>query len=949
MTSHRLPVQPGELIDRDDLVDFRWNGVEHGGFAGDTIASALAAGGVEVFSRSFKYRRPRGILTADFHDPNLFVQVGDEPNVRAGHRRLAPGMNVTAQGTWPSLEFDARAANRIVGRFLSPGFYYKTFISPASLRSTYQRILRRFGAGGKIDPATPPAHAGKRFAHPDVLVAGGGPAGMAAALAASHRGARVMLVEENHRLGGHLLYGGPDAAPPLAELCAQIEADDAIEVLTDSVVSGRYDHNWVGVVERHGGEEHLVKARAKCLVVAAGKIERPFVFAGNDLPGVMLSGAVSRLINLYSVAPGTRVVVATANESGDAAIADLERAGVEVAEVADLRRSSSQLVRAIGKGKLEAVELSGGRKVEADLLVTAVGWTTPTSLLNMAGDRPVYDPAAARFLPGDLPQDVLAAGGIVGDGPVESIVEHGRFVGFEAGRRALTTRAAWQRLTPRAEPSDEVAAESTDIPELPAAGHPELFAGPTDGFVDFSEDVKGSDVAMAVAEGYDSMELAKRYTTATMGPIQGKLGGVNAVAVHAAAAAATIEATGTTSWRPPYAPITLGALAGVDEDPVRYSPMHDWHVANGATPIVAGQWIRPDHYGDPSREVLNTRSNVGIIDASPLGKIDLRGRDVTKLLDFVYTNRWESLRVGAVRYGVMCAEDGVVFDDGVTARLEADRYYMTTTSGGAGRVWNWLDEWLQTSFPTWDVRTTAVTDGYAAMNVAGPRSRELLERVASEVDLSAESFAYMNGRVATVAGVTDCIILRIGFTGELSYEVHVPAGYGLHVWQSLLDAGSDLGIAPFGLEAQRIMRLEKGHFLVGQDTDGLTKAHTAGVGGLIKVDKADFSGKPELLWEGESGAPRRLVALQPVDGSVVPPEASQIVDSATEVSRTIGRVTSSRMSPTLGRSICLAIVDTPYGEGGATLTVRLPEGRDIAATVLDHHVHLDPEGERLRG
>jgi sarcosine oxidase subunit alpha len=528
-------------------------------------------------------------------------------------------------------------------------------------------------------------------------------------------------------------------------------------------------------------------------------------------------------------------------------------------------------------------------------------------------------------------------------------VEHGRFVGFEAGRRALATRAAWQRLTPRATSAEDVAAEPTEIPALPAAGHPELFAGPTDGFVDFSEDVKGKDVAMAVAEGYDSIELAKRYTTATMGSIQGKLESVNAVAVHAAATGAGMAATGTTTWRPPYAPVTLGALAGVDEDPVRYSPMHDWHKANGAVPIVAGQWIRPDHYGDPAQEVRNARSNVGIIDVSPLGKIELRGRDVVKLLEFVYTNRWESLPVGGVRYGVMCAEDGVVFDDGVTARLDENLYYMTTTSSGAGRVWNWLDEWLQTSFPTWDVRTTAVTDGYAAMNVAGPRSRELLERVASGVDLSPESFEYMNVRTATVAGVADCIILRIGFTGELGFEVHAPAGHGLHVWETLLKVGSDLGVAPFGLEAQRIMRLEKGHFIVGQDTDGLAKAGTAGLGGLIRTDKPDFSGKPELVWEEEGGPPRRLVAVQPVDGTVVPPEASQVIDGDQARARTIGRVTSSRMSPTLDRSVCLAIVDTPYDQPGTTLKIRLPNGRDIAAIVLEQHAHFDAEGERLHG
>ena len=348
---------------------------------------------------------------------------------------------------------------------------------------------------------------------------------------------------------------------------------------------------------------------------------------------------------------------------------------------------------------------------------------------------------------------------------------------------------------------------------------------------------------------------------------------------------------------------------------------------------------------EPGSRSAQHAANVGIIDVSPLGKIELRGRDVSRLLDFVYTNRWNNLAVGGVRYGVMCAEDGVVLDDGVTARLDEDRYYMTTTSSGAGRVWNWLDEWLQTTFRAWDVRITAVTDGYAAMNVAGPRSRELLERVASGVDLSASAFGYMKARVAAVAGVADCIILRIGFTGELSYEVHAPAGYALHVWEALLAAGSDLGVAPFGLEAQRIMRLEKGHFIAGQDTDGLAKGQTAGLGGLIDLDKPDFSGKPELAWEEELGTPRRLVALQPVDGTAVPPEASQIVDGG----QTRGRVTSSRMSPTLERSICLAIVDTPYAQSGRTLTIRLPDGRDVAATVLERHAHFDPDGERLRG
>jgi sarcosine oxidase subunit alpha len=941
-----MSARPGEVIDRSDTRRFTWNGAVVSGFGGDTIASALAASGVSVFSRSFKYHRPRGILTADQHDPNLFVSVGGEPNVRAGHRLVDRGIVVSAQNAWPSLRFDLRTANRIVGRFLTPGFYYKTFMGPRPLRPLYQRTLRRFGAGGTVRSASPDTHSEKRFAHPDVLVAGGGPAGMAAAVAASAAGARVLLVDDNHHLGGHLRYSGVADLPALTELRDEVAASEAIEVVTDAVVAGRFDENWVGVVVRSASREQLIKARAKCLVVAAGKIERPYVFEGNDLPGVMLSGAAMRLMNLWAVRPGTRAVVVTGNDSGDRVAEQLESAGVAIAEVVDLRTSPDRLVRARGRRRVAKVELAGGSAVAADLLVTAVGWTTPTSLLNMAGDRPVYEASAARFLPGDLPRDVLATGEIVGDGSLDEIVAHGRAVGAEAARRARQRALDWARATPRAaRPSPLAPVEPVEIPRLDPAGHPEIFAGATDGFVDYSEDIRGKDMAFAATEGYDSIELAKRYTTATMGPIQGKLEVVNAVAVHAAATQATIAETGTTTWRPPYAPITLGALAGRGDAAVRRSPMHDWHADHGARPLVAGQWIRPDHYGDPVAEVNNTRTKVGIIDVSPLGKIDLRGGDVPKLLEFVYTNKWSQLGVGRVRYGAMCGEDGVVFDDGVTARLDEDRYYMTTTSSGAAGVWNWLDEWLQTFFPQWDVRMTAVTDGYAAMNVAGPASRRLLERVVDGVDLSADAFGYMHARSGTVAGVPGCVLLRIGFTGELSFEVHAPAGFGLHVWRSLLDAGADLGVAPFGVEAQRIMRLEKGHLIVGQDTDGLTKAGAAALGWAVKTEKADFAGRPELVWEAESGPDRMLVALQPEDPRLVPPEASQIVRG----DAIVGRVTSSRMSPTLGRSVCLAVVGAELANPGTSLLIHLEDGSRAPARVMEHHAHFDPEGERLRG
>lgn len=926
----RLDRQPGELLDRGTVLPFEWNGKAYAGYAGDTIVSALAASGISVFSRSFKYHRPRGVLTASFVDPNTTVQVGDEPNVRAGHRRLEAGMVVSAQNVWPSLQYDVKTANQAVGRFLTAGFYYKTFIKPQRLWPAYQQVLKRFASGGKVRRDDAHGYYDKRYAHVDVLVAGGGPAGMAAAVAAARAGASVLLVEEEYELGGHLRWGGAAELGSLAELRAQVAAEPGIEVLVNSVVTGRYDDNWVAVVQRNLPNvlERLVKTRAKTLVVAPGLIERPYVFAGNDLPGVMLSTAARRLINLYAVRPGTRAVVLTANPEGDAAAADLARAGVDVAQVVDARRGQDVRRARRSRGRLVGVELGDGTTLDCDLLVTATGWTTPTSLLNMAGNRPRYEPRAARFLPGDdLPPTVFAAGGISGDGTLGELVEHGSAVGAAAAARAGHGSAG---------------------PVLPLAvpEHPALFRSTTHGIVDFSEDVSSKDIVAAAAEGYDSSELAKRFTTATMGPSQGKLETVNTVAVLAEATGRSLSDLGTTVWRPPYAPITLGALAGRVFEPVRYSPMQPWHEAHGAAPLVAGQWIRPDHYGDPQAEARNVRQNVSIIDVTPLGKLDLRGPDVPKLLNLVYVNKWSKLDIGSVRYGVMCADDGVVMDDGVTGRLGEEHYLMSTTSSGAAAVWEMLENWLQTEHPDWAVHITPVTTAYASINIAGPRSRELLGRLCSDVDLSREAFPYMRVRRGTIAGVADCVMWRIGFTGELSYEIHVPAAYGLHVWEALLSSGADLGVAPFGVEAQRILRLEKGHLIVAQDTDGLTKASSAGLDWLVKLDKDDFVGKPELVWAAQRGGGPRLVGLQPVDGSVVPPEASQIVRGSDTIA---GRVTSSRMSPTLGRSVCLGMVEADLADPGTVVTVRLPDGRLIPATVMPHHAHVDPEGVRLRG
>ena len=930
----RISPRPGEVIDRNKPISFIWNGKKYTGFAGDTIVSALIANGVEIFSRSFKYKRPRGVLSASFHDPNCTVQVDDEPNVRGAHRELQAEMIISPENVWPSLSFDVRSANQTVSRFLSAGFYYKTFMKPQRLWPIYQKILGRFAAGGVTSQGAEHGYYDKRYIHVDVCVAGGGPAGMSAAIAAAKSGASVLLVEEEYQLGGHLRYGDEAALTTVSELRREVTALKNIEVLTNSAVTGRYDMNWLGVIQRQPGisvkghqlHERLCKVRAKTLVVAAGLIERPYVFAGNDLAGIILSTGVRRLLNLHSVLPGKNAVVFTANQDGDACIADLIRAGA-VVRVVDARKGEN-IVQATGDKRIKTVELGDGQKIACDLLVIAIGWTANVPLLNMAGDRPVYDKNSARFFPTNgLPENVLVTGGLTGDGSTNELIAHGAAIGTNAAARSDFGKAV-------------------TVPTLTHEPHAELYRSTTHGFVDFSEDVSSKDLFAAKVEGYDSIELVKRYTTVTMGPSQGKLETVNAVAIMAEAHGVTdLNQIGTTVWRPPFVPITLGALGGRGFENTRFSPMQPWHEAHNARPLVAGDWIRPEHYGDPAAEVNNVRANVGLIDVTPLGKLDLRGSDVPKLLNLLYVNKFLKLPIGSVRYGVMCAEDGVIMDDGVTGRLGEDHYIMTTTSSGAATVWEWIENWLQTEHPEWQVHVTPVTTSYASINIAGPKSRELLARVVQGVDLSNASFPYMNVRQGTIAGIADCFMWRIGFTGELSYEIHVPASYGLHVWEALFDAGSDLGVGAFGIEAQRIMRLEKGHFIVGQDTDGLTVGYGADLDWCIKLDKDDFVGKPELQWQSQRTNYQRLVGLQPLDPNVVPAEASQLVEGKKSI---VGRVTSSRFSPTLNRSICLGYVEPRLAIPGTVVTCQLPDRSRIQLLVIQGLSHFDTDGLRMK-
>lgn len=932
--NRRIASKPGEIIDRNKLISFSWAGKNYTGFAGDTIVSALCASGVDIFSRSFKYKRPRGVLTASFHDPNCTVQVDDEPNVRGAHRALQSGMTISPENVWPTLGLDFRSANQIISRFLSAGFYYKTFMKPQGLWPMYQKVLGRFSAGGVTSPSAKHGYFDKRYIHVDVCVAGGGPAGMAAAISAAKLGATVLLVEEEYHLGGHLRYGSDADLKIVGRLCREIATLNNIEVMTNSAVTGRYDMNWLGVIQRQPDisvngypiHERLCKVRAHTLIVAAGLIERPYVFAGNDLAGIMLSTGVRRLINLHAVLPGKSAVVFSANSDGDLCAADLANSGAKVT-VVDPRKGEN-IVRALGGKHVKKVELGDCTVLDCDLLVTAVGWTANVPLLNMAGDRPNYDKNAARFFPtNQLPENVLVAGGLVGNGSTQELIANGSCIGINAAARGGF-------------------GQSISVPSLKREFHLELYRSTTHGYVDFSEDVSSKDLFTAKQEGYDSIELVKRYTTVTMGPTQGKLESVNAVAVMAEAhGESDLNVIGTTVWRPPYVPITLGALGGRGFENTRLSPMQPWHEAHHARPLIAGDWIRPEHYGDPIDEVNNVRTNVGLIDVTPLGKLDLRGRDVAKLLNLLYVNKFLKLEVGAVRYGVMCAEDGVVMDDGVTGRLGENHYILTTTTSGAATVWEWAENWLQTEHPEWQVHITPVTAAFASINVAGPNSRELLSRIVDDVDFSNFAFPYMNVRQGNVSGIPNCFMWRIGFTGELSYEIHIPASYGLHVWETLIEQGKDLGVGPFGIEAQRIMRLEKGHFIVGQDTDGLTLGFGADLGWCIKLDKDDFVGKPELKWQSSRSNYQRIVGLQPVDPSIVPAEASQLVEGKNTI---VGRVTSSRFSPTLKRSICLGYLEPRLAVSGTVVTCQLPDRSRIQLKVIEGLTHFDPDGLRMK-
>ena len=961
--AHRIDPRPGEILDRGRSLRFRFDGGDYSGCAGDTIASALAAAGVSVFSRSFKYHRPRGLLCCAGHCPNCLVQVGSEPNVRACLQPLEEGMEVRPQNAWPSLMLDVMALTEWVSRFLPAGFYYKTFIRPRRLWPLYDRVLRTAAGLGTVDEQTPEGEYDKQYLHADVVVAGGGPAGQSAALAARESGARVLLVDENPALGGHLRFSGPAPQGDLEAAGAQLTAA-GVEVLTGTSVTGCYQDHWLSAVRGH----RLFKIRARAVVVATGSHEIPPLFDGNDRPGVMLGTAVQRLLRLYGVAPGRRAVVVTAGDGGWEVAADLLAAGVEVAAVADertdgeppgaadLAASGTEVLtgytigavrgrKRVREAVLAPVSGSGARReLRCDLVVVSTGRQPSAELAWMAGASSRYDEEHAEMRVVDLPEGVFLAGRVAGlRGTLEAEEEQGCRAGAAAAAHALGAdpakagRALEDNPEAAGDPPGE-ASRSSALVSAPACGGGKRF-------VCLCEDVTDTDVETSLAEGYDHLELLKRYTTIGMGPCQGRMCNLHGIRLCAGGTGRSVQETGRTTARPPVTPVSLGALAGQKMEPVQLSAMHDWHVARGARMMTAGTWLRPERYGPPAEEVAAVRNAVGLIDVSPLGKLRLTGPGVPDLLERLYVNSWRDLRRGRVRYGMMCNDEGVILDDGVCARLGDDDWYVSTTSTGAAGALEWVEWWRQSGWGD-GVHVTDLTEARAAVNLAGPASREVLQKLTSR-DLSKARFPYMRARSTRIAGLS-CLVLRIGFTGELSYEIHGPAGGGQYLWEALMEAGEEHGIRPFGVEAQRILRLEKGHLIVGQDTDALSDAISADSGWAVKLEKEDFLGKRALTRVAETGPKQRLVGFRMTRDDAAVEEGLQIVTRRPGGGfDIIGFITSCRRSPTLGGVIGLCWLPADLAaEEGAPFSVyaggRLEEGR------VHPGAFYDPAGERLR-
>ncbi len=916
--SHRLHPRTSHKLNRSRQIHFTFDRKEIVGFLGDTVGSALAAQGQRIFSRSFKYHRPRGLLCASGRCPNCLVNVDGIPNVRACVIPVQEGMKVRSQHCWPSLQFDFLSAIDYLGFLLPVGFYYKTFQRPRWMWKVVEPLIRSMAGLGALPVSSPETHYQHRYLFTEVAVIGGGPAGMAAASAAAEAGAQVTLIDDQRELGGSLRWT-PDQEERLSALIENVHQHSSLKVLSNALAFGAYEGGLIGVQQDHT----LIHLRAEKMIVATGQQEYPEVFENNDLPGIMLASGVRRMMSLYDVAPGSHAVILTRYDDGIRLAAELADRGISVAAVVDQRSSADRsailhtlnkrairylpqnsIVRAQGRKRVRGVTLTSGERIKCDLVCMGTHVASFDGLLRQAGLGS---------------EGVFAIGGINGTRELADLIEEARGVGRQAAGDAAVTQKT--RLDQN---------ES-------GLGAPVATQMGSRAFICLCEDVTWPDLRQAVREGFDEVETLKRYTTFSMGPCQGHMCTRNARAVCADQTGKTFETTLSPTARPPVGPISLGVLAGPHQHPYKLTAMHYEHVHAGAQELFMGIWKRPMTYTSTEDEWRAVRERVGVIDLSTLGKLDLKGKDAGTFLDWVYTGRFSNLKTGRTRYGILCGEDGTVLDDGTVSRLADDHFFITTTTGNVEFVEGWYKWWQAGSDLC--VHLTNVTGDYASINVAGPRAREVLQKLTA-LDLSGENFRYMMCRQGTVAGVP-AILLRIGFVGETGWELHYPASYGVYLWRTILEAGSEFEIQPFGVETQRVLRLEKKHMIVGQDTDALSNPFEVDLSWTVKLEKPDFVGK-KTLSALASEDPRQLLVGFEGEARAALPEGSAIVLNG----KPVGRVCSLKVSPHLGKCIGMAVVPASLAQPG-TMIDAYAEGKRVSLRVVEGPFY-DPEGERLR-